>query len=603
MNSYNKITLYPLWSLKIVVIFYALVILTQSTFAQQTTVYKRVAAQKIYTADTNFRTVEAMVYSDGKIVYLGKKQLADSLYPNSEKLDFPNQTILPGFIDAHTHLLGYAKMQVQVDLTGAKSVKEIIKRIKKYQTTHNQNTWIIGRGWDQTLWQGKNGKSSMMTIKNFQALNAAFPNQALCLSRVDGHAIWINEAAIKSLKWPVNQASLVGNVEQIQVIGGSKSSPYKITVPILPGGSFELENGAFTGVCIDAAANAVKASIPEMPYSQWEQSLKNSVQDCYKNGIIGITEAGLGRADIDILSNIYDTNPFKLRIYALRSADEDGIADIMNLGVGGDENYSIRGVKFYLDGALGSRGALLKEDYCDHPGSRGLQLMTEQEFFNMCYTLTRRNAQVCVHAIGDSANAIAIRTFKKVLPYRNDLRWRIEHAQVVDRRDLDLLQGKNVIPSIQPTHAMSDSRWAEDRLCGTNHSRLAGAYAYKSLLISSGKIALGTDFPVEAMNPLATFTAATLRLDIAGKMKQPFLASQALSAEETLWGMTRWAAFANFAEGTTGSLEVDKAADFIVLNQDIIEIARVEQRSGNPSVKQLKKTQILGTYINGNKVY
>ena len=380
MNSYNKITLYPLWSLKIVVIFYALVILTQSTFAQQTTVYKRVAAQKIYTADTNFRTVEAMVYSDGKIVYLGKKQLADSLYPNSEKLDFPNQTILPGFIDAHTHLLGYAKMQVQVDLTGAKSVKEIIKRIKKYQTTHNQNTWIIGRGWDQTLWQGKNGKSSMMTIKNFQALNAAFPNQALCLSRVDGHAIWINEAAIKSLKWPVNQASLVGNVEQIQVIGGSKSSPYKITVPILPGGSFELENGAFTGVCIDAAANAVKASIPEMPYSQWEQSLKNSVQDCYKNGIIGITEAGLGRADIDILSNIYDTNPFKLRIYALRTADEDGIADIMNLGVGGDENYSIRGVKFYLDGALGSRGALLKEDYCDHPGSRGLQLMTEQEF-------------------------------------------------------------------------------------------------------------------------------------------------------------------------------------------------------------------------------
>ena len=569
-------------------------------FAQSAAEIVRYSAEKIYSADTNFSTAEAMVVEGSVIRFVGSLKAADSIYPTATKVDYSGKFIYPSFIDAHTHLLGYSKNQTQANVFGCKSVKAIIKKLKTYDKT-NQQRWIIGRGWDQNLWQ-KGGKSvTMMNLKDFYALNKAFPDKPVCISRVDGHAIWLNAAAIRELG--VEKSEATGNEMVLEYQISSKSSAVIFMVPMLEGGEWETHHGGFTGVCIDKCADWIQNQIPELPFAVWEKSFYKSITECHTYGITGIMEAGLGRSDLNLLSNLYQSDKVNLRIFALRAGDEQGIGDMLNLGIGAGDEFSIRGVKLYLDGALGSRGALLKHGYCDHPGHHGLQVMSEMEFLKVCYAMSQKNIQVAVHAIGDSANAIAIRVFHKILPYRNDLRWRIEHAQVVDRNDLDKLKGKNVIASIQPTHATSDAPWAADRLCGGPQARLAGAYAYKSLLSTGAVLALGTDFPVESMNPMGTFVAATLRKDLKGKLKQPFLPQQSLSPEETLWGMTLWAAYASFADPITGSLEPNKSADFIVMDTDIVETARVLQRNPEKPIKKLVQAQVLSTYFEGNRVH
>ncbi len=574
----------------------------EAGFGQNNSPVKRYSAAKIYTADTNFSISEALVVDGNKIIYVGSKKSSDSLYPSAEKIDFDGKFIYPSFIDAHTHLLGYSKNQTQANVFGCKSVKSIIKKLKSYDKS-NQQPWIIGRGWDQNLWQKGQKSTSMMTVKDFYALNKAFPNKPVCISRVDGHAIWLNAAALQAIGLIDKTKNVNSQHKTITVQISSKVEKSQLNVPMLDGGEWETINGEFTGICIDKSADWVQDKLPELPFSVWEKSFYQSIAECHRYGITAIMEAGLPRKDLNLLSQLYQDNKVNLRIFALRAGTEEGIGDMLNLGIGAGDEFSIRGVKLYLDGALGSRGALLKHEYCDHPGHHGLQTMSEMEFLKLCYAMSQKNIQIAVHAIGDSANAIAIRSFHKILPYRNDLRWRLEHAQIVDRNDLEKLKGKNVIPSVQPTHATSDAPWAKDRLCGGPQARLAGAYAYKSLLSTGSVLALGTDFPVESMNPMGTFVAATLRKDLQGKLKQPFLPQQALSPEETLWGMTLWAAYASFAEPVTGSLEADKSADFVVMDIDIIETARILQRNPTKSIKKLTQARVESTFYRGNKVF
>jgi predicted amidohydrolase YtcJ len=560
----------------------------------------RYTASKIYTADTNFSVAEAIVVEGSKIRFVGSTKIADSIYPQATRMDYPGKYIYPSFIDAHTHLLGYSKNQTQANLFGCKSVKAIIKKLKTYDKT-NQQRWIIGRGWDQNSWQKSGKTKTMMSPNDFYALNRAFPNKPVCVSRVDGHAVWLNAAAIRELG--LEKIANSPNEMGLEYQTSSKSAPVIFFVPMLEGGEWENHRGSFTGVCIDKCSDWIQSRIPELPFSVWEKSFYSSISECHKYGITGIMEAGLDRNDLTLLSRLYQADKVNLRIFALRAGNEQGIGDMLNTGIGAGDEFSIRGVKLYLDGALGSRGALLKHEYCDHPGHHGLQVMSEMEFLKVCYAMSQKNIQVAVHAIGDSANAIAIRVFHKLLPYRNDLRWRIEHAQVVDRNDLEKLKGKNVIASVQPTHATSDAPWAADRLCGGPQARLAGAYAYKSLMATGSIMALGTDFPVESMNPMGTFVAATLRKDLNGKLKQPFLPQQALSPEETLWGMTLWAAYASFADPITGSLEPEKSADMIIMDTDIIETARVLQRNPTKSIKKLTQSKVITTIYQGKTVY
>ncbi|MFZ9431622.1 MAG: amidohydrolase [Bacteroidia bacterium] len=513
-------------------------------------------AEKIYLADTGFTTATAMVVENSIILYTGDVRTADSLYPNTPKMEFPGKFIYPGFIDAHCHFLAYSKGLTEVDLVGCKSEADAVKRAKKF-SKKNTLPWLIGRGWDQNDWASK-------SYPGMAQLDKAFPNTPVCLSRIDGHAVWINSAAVKALNLNTDAA--------------------------IPGGEFVKSNGKFQGICIDNAADLVKSQLPKAPFSAWEKGLATGLKNCHAQGLTQIAEAGISQDDITLIKDLQKQGKLDLRIYGMLSLSDENLGYISRNGMIYTDLFTMRSVKMYLDGALGSRGALLKGDYCDQLGHKGLQIIDEAKFEMYQVYLLNKGFQVCVHAIGDSANAIALRTFQKNIPEGYDARWRIEHAQIVNAKDQKIFAKRSIIPSVQPTHATSDAPWADERLCSTVAK---GGYAYQNLLSQAKVIALGTDFPVEGISPINTFYAATQRMDAAGKLERPFIGEQALSRKQAMWGMTLWAAYANFDETRTGSLEAGKMADFIVMDTDLMTVA----------AEKIPKAKVWHTYIGGKSVY
>ena len=513
-------------------------------------------AEKIYTADTGFSEARAMVVENGIILFVGDVKTADSLYPMTPKMEFPGKYIYPGLIDAHCHFLAYSKGLTEVDLVGCKSEADAVKRAKKF-SKKNTLPWLIGRGWDQNDWANK-------AYPSMALLDKAFPNTPVCLSRIDGHAVWINSAAVKAL-------NLNTDVQ-------------------IPGGEFVKGNGKFQGICIDNAADLVKSQLPKVPFSAWENGLAKGLKNCHAQGLTQIAEAGISLSDIDLIKQLQSQGKLPLRIYGMLSLSEENLGFISRNGMIYTDLFTMRSVKMYLDGALGSRGALLKGDYCDQLGHKGLQIMDVGKFEMYQQYLLNKGFQVCVHAIGDSANAIALRTFQKNIPDGYDARWRIEHAQIVSGKDQKIFATRSIIPSVQPTHATSDAPWADERLCST---AAKGGYAYQNLLSQAKVIALGTDFPVEGISPMNTFYSATQRMDAAGNLERPFIGEQALSRKQALWGMTLWAAYANFDETRTGSLEPSKMADFIVMDTDLMTV----------EASKIPKAKVWHTYIGGQRVY
>ncbi len=544
-----------------------------------TIIYK---AEKIYTADTGFSVATTMAVSGGLILYVGNDKTADSLYPKARFINYGSNIIYPGFIDAHCHFLAYTKGLSQADLVGTKSEQEVIKRLKNYvkknkarfrTTDANPKPWIVGRGWDQNDWENKE-------FPTMESLNRAFPNIPVCLSRIDGHAVWINQAAIKLLKL---------NTDTI-LEGGEFIMNKPVGTADLINSAKSPNPGTFTGICIDNAAEIVKNQIPDVPYSVWQPYLKTGLKNCHSQGLTQLVEAGIKVEDINMIQDLQSKKELSMRIYAMLACSEENLSYVSRNGMIFDDLLTVRSMKFYLDGALGSRGALLKGDYCDQLGHKGLQLMTIPKFEMYQLFLLNKGFQVCVHAIGDSANTIALNTFNKNIPEGYDARWRIEHAQIVSGKDQKLFSKRSIIPSVQPTHATSDAAWADSRLCNTINK---GGYAYQNLLRQSKIIALGTDFPVEGISPIHTFYSATQRMDAGGVLEKPFIGEQALSRKQALWGMTLWAAYANFDETRTGSLETGKLADFVVLNTDIM--------TAEPS--KILKSKVKATYLGGAAVY
>ena len=544
-----------------------------------TIIYK---AEKIYTADTGFSVATTMAVSGGLILYVGNDKTADSLYPKARFINYGSNIIYPGFIDAHCHFLAYTKGLSQADLVGTKSEQEVIKRLKNYvkknkarfrTTDANPKPWIVGRGWDQNDWENKE-------FPTMESLNRAFPNIPVCLSRIDGHAVWINQAAIKLLKL---------NTDTI-LEGGEFIMNKPVGTADLTNSAKNPNPGTFTGICIDNAAEIVKNQIPDVPYSVWQPYLKTGLKNCHSQGLTQLVEAGIKVEDINMIQDLQSKKELSMRIYAMLACSEENLSYVSRNGMIFDDLLTVRSMKFYLDGALGSRGALLKGDYCDQLGHKGLQLMTIPKFEMYQLFLLNKGFQVCVHAIGDSANTIALNTFNKNIPEGYDARWRIEHAQIVSGKDQKLFSKRSIIPSVQPTHATSDAAWADSRLCNTINK---GGYAYQNLLRQSKIIALGTDFPVEGISPIHTFYSATQRMDAGGVLEKPFIGEQALSRKQALWGMTLWAAYANFDETRTGSLEMGKLADFVVLNTDIM--------TAEPS--KILKSKVKATYLGGAAVY
>lgn len=513
---------------------------------------------RIYTVDSSFSIHESMAIHEGKILATGTTEDITRSYVGDESVDAAGQYIYPGFIDAHAHFAGYASTLQTIDLTGASSWQECLVRIRDFKEKYppEMNAWITGRGWDQNDWDNKN-------FPTLDSLDILFPDNPVLLTRVDGHAALANSRAL----------------ELANVNGQTR----------MTGGEVETANGKPTGILIDNAISRVERIIPAMEGAAFTRSLKTAEDNCFSKGLTTIVDCGLNYPVISTIDSLQKKGDLRMRIYAMLSDDPVNYSHVRK-GKYKTERMNVRSMKVYADGALGSRGACLLHPYSDRKNNYGFLLSTKEHFDSVALMLRDNGFQMCTHAIGDSGNRVILNTYGKILEPGNDLRWRIEHAQVVDTTDLFMFGKYNIIPSVQPTHATSDMYWAEERL---GKKRISTAYAYRSLLQQNGWLALGTDFPVEDIDPLKTFYAAVVRKDAKGWPANGFQPNQSLSRQETLKGMTIWAARSIFEEGEKGSLEPGKFADFIILDQDLMTTGE----------KELTGIKVMATFINGEKVF
>jgi len=508
---------------------------------------------KIYTVDKNFSIAKAIAIKNGKFLEVGENELQNK-YNSKKSIDLRGSTILPGLIDAHCHFYGLGTNQLVIDLVGTKSFEEIIFRLRSNSTENN--TIIKGRGWDQNDWQNKE-------FPEKSELDLLFPNIPVVLERIDGHAYLVNQKALDMAKINLNTKSNSGSILK--------------------------KNGQLTGVLIDGPMSLIDNVIPELSNSEKIKALLDAQKICFKNGLTTVDDAGLSKEIILLIDSLQKNKDLKMRVYAMISNSKNNLDYFLNTGPIKTPRLNVRSVKVYGDGALGSRGAALKYPYNDDKDNYGKLITKHEEIKNLASRLADANFQMNTHAIGDSTIKLLIDSYSKVLKNKLDPRWRIEHSQIIDLDDINGYNEK-ILPSVQPTHATSDMYWAEERV---GSSRINGAYPYKKLLEKSRVIGLGTDFPVERVNPFHTFYAAISRKDLNGYPENGFQFQNALSREETLKGMTIWAAYLNFEEKEKGSIEKGKLADFIVIDQDIMKI----------EINKTPKTKVLKTYVSGELVY
>ncbi|RCS26628.1 amidohydrolase [Polaribacter sp. WD7] len=506
-----------------------------------------------YTVNKTFEKAEAFAIKDGKFIAIGTNDKIQKQYQSGTIINAKNKTIVPGLIDAHCHFYRMGLQQQKVSLEGTKSYDEVLQKISDFRDRTGSD-YITGRGWDQNDWE----------IKEFptkEKLDKLFPKTPVAVRRVDGHALLVNQAALE--------------------YSG-------ITKPIsVEGGEFITKNGKLTGVLIDNAMDYIK--FPSTSKKQAIQGLLDAQKICFSYGLTTVDDAGLNRNTIELIDSLQQSKDLKMRVYAMVSGDNQKQIDYyIDKGIIKTDYLNVRSFKVYGDGALGSRGAAMRKPYSDRGNHFGALIYAPERYQEIATQIAASEFQMNTHAIGDSANTWMLKTYKDVLKNQKNRRWRIEHAQIVSSNDFKNFN--NILPSVQPTHATSDMYWAEDRV---GKERIQGAYAYKNLLNAYGKVALGTDFPVEQVNPFLTFYAAVVRKDVNNYPKNGYQMINALTREETLKGMTIWAAYSNFEEQEKGSIAVGKFADFVILNQDIMTIDAIK----------IPETEVISTYLNGEKVY
>lgn len=510
---------------------------------------------KVYTVNEEFDIVEAFAVAEGKIIGVGTSEEIQSQFTSESKLDAQGKTVLPGLIDAHAHLYNLGMGLQYVDLVGTNSKEAALQKLVDFEKGKN-TPFIFGRGWDQNDWSVKEFPSK-------KELDSLFPNTPVALSRVDGHALWVNSKVLE----------LAGITAETKVAGGE----------------VVLENGSPSGILIDAPMALAWEIMPEPTVEVSAKALKEAEKKCLALGLTTINDAGLDRSIIDLIDSLQQSGEMKLKVYAMVRNSEENLDYYFTQGIVKTDRLHVRSVKVYADGALGSRGAALRAPYSDKPEHFGAMITPAEDLEALASRIAKAGYQMNTHAIGDSANVAVLRAYEKALNDRKDSRWKIEHAQIVSLQDFNRFS-KNIIPSVQPTHATSDMYWAEDRL---GAQRIKGAYAYKTLLDEAGIIVLGTDFPVEKVNPMYTFYAAVARKDLQQFPENGYRMEESLTREETLKGMTLWAAYSNFEETEKGSLEVGKQADFVLLDTPIMTCPE----------EDIPNAKVLATYINGESVF
>jgi len=504
----------------------------------------------IYTVNSDFNTASAFAVNDGKFVDIGNEEIL-SKYNTNQKIDLDGSTVLPGLIDAHCHFYGLGLNQSMIDLTGTNSFNEILEKI-----SNKDNNIIRGRGWDQNDWKIKE-------FPNKEKLDLIYPNTPVILERIDGHAYLVNQKALDIAGIDINTKSTNGTLLS--------------------------KKGKLTGVLIDGPMSLIDNSFGEISLDNKIKALVSAQEICFKNGLTTVDDAGLSKDIIMLIDSLQKKELLKMRVYAMISNSENDVNYFIENGPIKTNSLNVRSVKVYGDGALGSRGATLKKPYSDDKHNYGKLVTSYKDIKDLANKLAKANFQMNTHAIGDSTINLLIDTYSKVLETKTDPRWRIEHSQIIDINDIKGYNNK-ILPSVQPTHATSDMYWAEERV---GSKRIKGAYAYKALLEKSKVIGLGTDFPVEKVNPFHTFYASVSRKDLNDYPEKGFEFENALSREETLKGMTIWAAYLNFEEKEKGSIEKGKFADFIIIDRDIMKV----------EINKTPETKVLKTYLSGELVY
>ena len=521
----------------------------------------------IYTVDKGQAKVEALAYQNDRIVAIGKLQTILEKFPNAKQNNLRGATVVPGFIDAHGHLLGLGQSLIIADLMGTTSKQDIIQILKDKANTLSDGQWLLGRGWDQNDWPEQ-------VLPTAADLDQAFPDRPVWLERVDGHANWANSVAMKvaqkdlSGDWQPNGGEIVRDAQQNA-----------------------------SGVFIDNAVNIIQSQVPEASEEELIQAIELAMKKAAEVGLTGMHDAGTSLKVWQLLESANQSKPLSLRVYAMADGAQAMLDHLCEQGAKIDDQavLTARSVKLYSDGALGSRGAALLAEYSDAPGNLGLLIESEETLKKHASRAANCGLQVNIHAIGDRGNQVTLNVLEQASASNNNRnqnpgRHRIEHSQVVAKADFKRFKDLNLIASVQPTHATSDMYWAQDRV---GAERIKGAYAWQTFIDLGIPLALGSDFPVERPDPLLGFYAAVSRQDTKGWPANGWYSSQKLSREQALYGFTLGAAYAAFQEQQLGSLEVGKFADFVVLSKDIMEIP----------VSNIPETQVLATYVNGKAVF
>lgn len=510
----------------------------------------------IYAVDDDFGVFEAMAVKDGKILETGNNETILGVYRASQIVNLDGKFVYPGFIDPHSHFIGYSLNLLRANLWMSESMEEIVDRLQAHRETM-MGEWLQGRGWDQNLFEVKE-------MPDNNLLNEAFPDIPVYIVRVDGHAAIANKKALE----------MAGITAETQVEGGE----------------VRVRNGKPTGLLIDRAMYLVSSLIPDPNLEEKVELLKRAQKDMFAVGLTSVCDAGLPKENVLLLDSLYKDGELDIRVYAMLSPSEENFEYFLPNGPYMTDHLTVRSVKLFADGALGSRGALMKEPYSDDPGNYGILVDDMELMQRACELALEHGFQVITHCIGDQANHIMLNMYADFLEPGNDLRWRIEHAQVVDPADFDLFGEYSIVPSIQAIHAVSDMGWAEDRV---GPDRIKGAYAYRDLINQFGWLPNGSDFPVEHINPLYSYHAAFTRTDQNGNPNGGWYPKQLLTREEAFKGMTIWAAKANFEEETRGSLEPGKFADFVVMDVDLL--------SADESM--IYDLPVLETWVSGKQVF
>jgi len=525
---------------------------------------------KVITVDEDFSILEAVAVRKDKIVFVGSNQDVEKyILPSTNLIDCSRKLVLPGLIDAHAHLHSLGEELTYLNVTGTTSYQQIIDKVAARVQTSEPGEWIIGGRWDQNDWEDN-------VFPVHIPLSEVSPDNPVYLIRIDGNAAFANQKAL-------------------EIAGITKETPDPVGGVIIRD-----ENGEPTGVLVNRAMNFVVDKIPPDTDEQFKQKFLKAVRSCLKVGLTSVHEAGIGPRHVNLYKDLIDNGQLNMRIYAMLGEETELPLDMdlvdyfmkHRIEEYGHHLLSVRSIKLFFDGALGSRGAAFFEPYEDDPGNTGLLRITPEYIYAISKAALQADMGVNTHCIGIRGNRLCLESYAKALKEnpKQDHRFRIEHAQIVEKEDVEKFASLGVIPSMQPTHCTSDMYFVEERI-GTERAK--GAYAWRWFLAAGLKIPCGSDFPVESNNPLLGIYAAATRQDPNGLPEGGWHPEHCMTIEEAIKGFTIWAAYAAFQEDVLGSIEVGKYGDFTVLDKDILEI----------EPQEILNTKVVYTIVGGQIRY